>query len=172
MEDTHNECCHSSVVRSLEQRAEGERKKDIKEGIASVLSAMKPLASEDASVGDYVHVGVIGSTSFYDRTGRSERICKAVGRKLAEKKVLLFTGGMEGIAESMGRAFWTESQKRDDKQKARGRVFHLLPSIGFAAWDYGVTLPAGQTMADRRIVLAKCAQVCFIRSCVFELNRD
>jgi len=156
MEGQSTAFTHTAVVHKLESMTETEKQKPIKEGIANVIEVIKPLEK----VADYVHVGVIGSTSFYDRSGRSERICEAIGRKLAQQNTILFTGGMTGIAESMGKAFWDESQKDEArKDKGRGRVFHLLPAIGFEEWNYGVTITAGAYMEDRRIILAKCAQV-------------
>jgi len=155
---------HADVVRSLEAQATTEKQSAIKQGVENVVSKIKTL--ED--VANYVPVGIIGSTSFYDRTGRSERICQAIGQKLAQRRTLLLTGGMTGIAESMGRGFWAEAQK-NDSSVGLGRVFHLLPAIGFEKWEYGTTISAGQYMEDRRIILAKCAKV-FYHDLAHSLN--
>lgn len=96
-------------------------------------------------------VAVLGSTDFYHP--ESERTCIEVGRLLAAiPKLILITGGVEGIGEAVGRSFFQERRRAGDEPL----VFHILPD-GEVAWDYGVTLFAGADMSERREVLARLA---------------
>lgn len=92
---------------------------------------------------------VIGSTSFWH--AESEATCIAIGQRLAQiPELLLITGGVEGVGETLGRSFY---QTRC-AAKAEPRVYHVLPQ-GEDAWDYGETLFAGRDMFQRREVLAR-----------------
>lgn len=96
---------------------------------------------------------VIGSTDFWHP--ESEATCQAVGQLLAGvPDLLLLTGGVEGVGETVGRSFF---QARIAAW-AEPRVYHVLPH-GEEAWDYGETLFAGRDMAERREVLARLARV-------------
>lgn len=96
---------------------------------------------------------VIGSTSFWHAD--SEATCLVLGRLLAAiPELALVTGGVEGVGETVGRAFF---QARCDAGR-EPRVYHVLPE-GEPEWDYGVTLFAGADMAERREVLARLADL-------------
>jgi uncharacterized protein (TIGR00725 family) len=98
-------------------------------------------------------LGIIGSSMFWGFD--SPAICKSVGRALATiKNLVLLTGGVSGVGEAIGRAYWQESRSRSGKPA----VFHILPR-GFGSWDYGVTIHAGVTMWDRREILGRLASV-------------
>ena len=48
-----------------------------------------------------VCVGILGSTSFFDRTGTSENVCKAIGQEISKRnKFFLISGGLSGVAET------------------------------------------------------------------------
>jgi len=96
---------------------------------------------------------VIGSTSFWHAD--SEATCVAVGRLLADvPDLLLVTGGVEGVGETVGRSFFLARTQAGREP----RVYHLLPH-GEEAWDYGETFFAGRDMAERREVLTRLARV-------------
>ncbi len=100
-----------------------------------------------------IRVAVIGSQSFHSHISRS--ICEAAGRELANiENLVLLTGGLSGIGETLGRSFWMA-------RKNQGRsplVYHILPE-GSEAWDYGLTLFGGFSMSDRRSILARMASL-------------
>jgi hypothetical protein len=94
-------------------------------------------------------LGVLGSTEFWHAD--SERTCAEMGRLLAGiPGLVLLTGGVEGIGEAVGRAFF--EQRRHAGQEPH--VYHVLPE-GEPAWDYGVTLFAGADMTERREILGR-----------------
>jgi uncharacterized protein (TIGR00725 family) len=96
---------------------------------------------------------IIGSTSFWHP--ESERTCVEVGRQLAGiPGLLLITGGVEGVGETVGRSFF---QARGTAGQ-EARVYHVLPE-GEEKWDYGATHFAGSDMAERREVLGRLANV-------------
>jgi predicted Rossmann-fold nucleotide-binding protein len=96
---------------------------------------------------------VIGSTDFWH--AESERTCMEVGRLLAALPALvLITGGVEGVGETIGRSFF--QARRTARQEPR--VYHVLPE-GEEAWDYGDTFFAGSDMAQRREVLGRLAKL-------------
>lgn len=98
-------------------------------------------------------VAVIGSQSFWGDD--SEKICTAFGAGLGRvADVVLLTGGVGGVGEAVGRAFF---QAREYLSLAPN-TFHVLP-MDDEAWDYGVTVFTGCTMDDRREVLARLASV-------------
>jgi hypothetical protein len=94
-------------------------------------------------------LGVLGSTDFWHAD--SERTCAAIGRLLAGiPRLVLLTGGVEGIGEAVGRSFF--QARRDGGREPR--VYHVLPE-GDEAWDYGDTLFAGSDMTERREILGR-----------------
>lgn len=96
---------------------------------------------------------IIGSTSFWH--AESERTCSEVGRLLAAiPQLVLITGGVEGVGESVGRSFF--NTRRNACQVPQ--VFHILP-VGEATWDYGETLFAGTDMEERREILARMSAI-------------
>jgi uncharacterized protein (TIGR00725 family) len=98
-------------------------------------------------------VVVIGSTSFWH--GESEATCTRIGRSLAAiPGLVLITGGVEGVGETVGRGF---CQARCEAGQVP-LIYHVLPE-GEEAWDYGETLFAGSNMSERREVLARLADV-------------
>jgi SLOG cluster4 family len=100
-----------------------------------------------------LRVGVLGSTDFWHAD--SERTCAEIGRLLAAiPKLLLLTGGVEGIGEAIGRSFF--DARRNAGQEAR--VYHLLPE-GEPIWDYGDTLFAGADMTERREILGRLSRL-------------
>src|SRR5262245_4608206 len=98
---------------------------------------------------DGPRVVVIGSTSFWQAD--SEPTCVHVGRLLATiPDLVLITGGVEGVGETVGRAFFGASRPAG----AEARVYHVLPH-GEDAWDYGETIFAGDDMSQRREILGR-----------------
>lgn len=96
-------------------------------------------------------IAVIGSTSFWHPD--SEVTCRLIGAQLAElDRLLLFTGGLSGVGETVGRSFFAACGSGEE------RTFHLLPA-GCIAWDYGVTLVAGRDMEERRKILGRMAPI-------------
>lgn len=92
---------------------------------------------------------VIGSTSFW--ASDSGLVCQLAGRSMATiSGAVLITGGVSGVGETVGRAFYKE---RTERRQEPG-VFHVLP-WGCARWDYGETLFAGRSMGERREVLGR-----------------
>ncbi len=61
---------------------------------------------------------------------------------------------MAGVGEVVGRSFWNARQPGGDEP----HVFHVLPEE-FGAWDYGATLFAGDTLEERREVLARVSSI-------------
>ena len=99
-------------------------------------------------------VVAIGSTSFWGTS--TQAICEATGRKLAKlKDVAILTGGVSGIPEALSHSFW---QQRRQQGEEKPPVFHIQPA-GFTPWDYGENLTAGNTLEQRRWVLAHLAPV-------------
>jgi predicted Rossmann-fold nucleotide-binding protein len=97
-------------------------------------------------------VVAIGSTVLW--SPESREICSVLGELLAGVAHLcLITGGVRGVGETMGRAFYGRSKERGRSC----RVFHLLPR-GERPWDYGKTLFAGDDMEERREVLGRIAR--------------
>lgn len=96
---------------------------------------------------------VIGSTSYYHHESAST--CSIIGGLLATvPNLLIITGGRTGIGEGVGRSVF-------DTRKQNGcepDVFHILPR-GCTGWDYGTTLFAGSSMAERREILARLTQL-------------
>ena len=46
-------------------------------------------------------VGLLGSTSFFDNTGNSKKVCEAIGREVSRRSsYILCTGGLSGVAET------------------------------------------------------------------------
>ena len=98
-------------------------------------------------------LGIIGGTSFWHP--QSQAMCVELGRLLARfKGLVLLTGGVEGVGETVGRSLYA-ARKPDD---GGPNVFHILPK-GFARWDYGDTLFAGKDMRERREILGRLADV-------------
>lgn len=96
-------------------------------------------------------VAVIGSTAFRHRD--SKRTCAEIGHRLAQlKQVVLLTGGVPGVGETVGRAFDLA------RRRAWGScaVYHILPHNS-SVWDYGYTLFAGADMEERRETLGRLA---------------
>ena len=94
-------------------------------------------------------VGVLGSTDFWHTD--SERTCSEIGRLLADiSGLVLFTGGVEGIGEAVGRSFFQARCASGQEP----RVYHVLPD-GEQSWDYGETLFAGSDMTERREILGR-----------------
>ncbi|MGB5968654.1 MAG: response regulator [Spirulinaceae cyanobacterium] len=99
-------------------------------------------------------VAIIGSTSFWQKS--TEAICYATGRKLAAlTEIAILTGGVSGIPEAVSRSFYQHRQGGGDDNPP---VFHVQPQ-GFLPWDYGHNLTAGQTLKQRRFVLAHAAPI-------------
>jgi uncharacterized protein (TIGR00725 family) len=100
-----------------------------------------------------IRLAIIGSQSFHSHTSQS--ICEAAGKELAKiDSLVLLTGGVAGIGETVGRSFY-----RARKQLGTlPQVFHILPE-GSEPWDYGLTLFGGFSMSDRRAILARMASL-------------
>jgi SLOG-like protein len=95
---------------------------------------------------------VIGSTSFWH--AESEATCTAIGYNLSTlDRLVLVTGGVEGVGEALGRSFWASCGGASDRC-----VIHILPR-GYRKWDYGETLFAGSDMWERREILGRLADV-------------
>lgn len=98
-------------------------------------------------------VAVIGSTSFWH--GDSEQTCIEIGRCLANlDNLVLLTGGVPGVGECIGRSFAEGCRKRTKTPN----VIHILPR-GFNAWDYGLTIFAGDDLSERREILGRLAKI-------------
>ena len=98
-------------------------------------------------------IGIIGGTRM-THPG-SEDICRQIGRRLAAMPdQTLLTGGVAGIGDTIGRAYF---QTRRDIGM-RGEVVHLLPQ-GVVGPDYGRTETAGTDMSTRREILGRLAGV-------------
>ena len=98
-------------------------------------------------------VAVLGSTEFHHPM--SGALCAARGHALAGvPRVLLLTGGVEGVGEAVGRAFHAAL----GPLRARDRVHHVLP-VGAWDWDYGTTWYAGADMSERREILARLSGI-------------
>jgi len=94
-------------------------------------------------------VAILGSTSF--RHEASEAICTEIGACVADLEgLVLLTGGVTGVGERVGRSY-AEGCRKAGRHPA---VIHVLPH-GRAAWNYGVTLHAGDDMAERREILGR-----------------
>lgn len=47
-----------------------------------------------------IPIGILGSTSFFDKTGKSQEICKAIGKQIhVMDRYVCVTGGLGGVAE-------------------------------------------------------------------------
>jgi len=68
--------------------------------------------------------------------------------------LVLLTGGVPGVGETVGRAF-----AKGCRNLGRApQVVHVLPR-GCACWDYGTTLFAGEDMGERREILGRVAEL-------------
>jgi hypothetical protein len=92
---------------------------------------------------------VIGSTSFWGPDSRS--LCEAIAADLAAlAKLVVLTGGMDGVGLTFGRAF-------ADARRSAGQpenLFHLLPR-GRGPCNNGITLSAGIDYHESREVLGR-----------------
>jgi uncharacterized protein (TIGR00725 family) len=96
-------------------------------------------------------VGILGSTSFFHPS--TESICTALGHQLAQhSQVTLLTGGMPGVAEAVARNF------HQSYIGGTTPIYQLLPT-GFEPGAFGKLLVAGQTLEQRRWLLAQLAPV-------------
>ncbi|MDY6786201.1 MAG: hypothetical protein SW833_27250 [Cyanobacteriota bacterium] len=94
-------------------------------------------------------LAVIGSLSFSHPA--TEKICQAIGQKLADFcDLIVITGGVAGVPEAVSRSLW---QRRQTVSTGGSSVYHVQPQ-GFEAWDYGENLTAGATLVARRQILA------------------
>ncbi len=94
-------------------------------------------------------LAVIGSTSFWHSD--SQATCEAFGELLtAFPQIVLLTGGVGGVGESVGRSFHAAAARVGQPSQ----IFHVLPH-GEGSWDYGKTLFAGENMEERREVLGR-----------------
>jgi predicted Rossmann-fold nucleotide-binding protein len=100
-----------------------------------------------------LRLAVIGSTSFWGHD--SKEICRSVGTQLATlENLILLTGGVSGVGETLGRSFFGTRQQL----AVVPNTYHILPR-GYGSWDYGITLYGGASMAERREILGRIAQV-------------
>ncbi|MGD1907059.1 MAG: pentapeptide repeat-containing protein [Leptolyngbyaceae cyanobacterium] len=100
-------------------------------------------------------VGILGSTSFFHPS--TESICTALGQQLAQQsQVTLLTGGMPGVAEAVARNF--HQFYRGTAIGGTAPIYQLLPT-GFEPGAFGKRLVAGQTLEQRRWLLAQLAPV-------------
>ena len=100
-------------------------------------------------------VGILGSTSFFHPS--TESICTTLGQQLAQQfPVTLLTGGMPGVAEAVARNF--HHSYRGTATRSTAPIYQLLP-IGFEPGAFGKPLVAGQTLEQRRWLLAQLAPV-------------
>lgn len=90
-------------------------------------------------------IGLLGSVEFWGST--SEAICRAIGVSVAQAGVVLVTGGMTGVAETAAKAAL--------QYDANASVYSLLPTM-CPPLPYGVTIPCGRDMAERRQILGRC----------------
>ncbi len=98
-------------------------------------------------------IAIIGSTEFWHED--SQQTCEALGELLAGlSDIVILTGGVEGIGETVGRRFSVASARLGHSAK----IFHVLPR-GEATWDYGETLFAGDDMEQRREILGRLANI-------------
>lgn len=98
-------------------------------------------------------LGIIGSTVLWH--AESNATCIALGRALAGLDgVLLLTGGVEGVGETVGRSFHAARTRRGEARC----VFHVLPR-GSRQWDYAETLFAGSNMSERREIFGRLADI-------------
>eukprot|EP01119_Soliformovum_irregulare_P013888 TRINITY_DN3739_c0_g1_i3.p1 TRINITY_DN3739_c0_g1~~TRINITY_DN3739_c0_g1_i3.p1 ORF type:complete len:206 (-),score=41.33 TRINITY_DN3739_c0_g1_i3:16-633(-) len=104
----------------------------------------------DHAVGESIRIAVIGSGSFFGED--SEKVCTSVGEALTKiPNVTLITGGISGVGEGVGRAFYQHKKQGQN-------VFHVLPRPS-PSWDYGVTLKAGNDMFERREILGRLCPI-------------
>lgn len=95
-------------------------------------------------------IAVLGSTAFYGAL--SESICQILAADLAgTPEIVLLTGGVSGVGQTFGHAFFEARRS----QQLPPNVYHLLPAE-MAPVEYGVTLPAGDSLSDRREVRPCC----------------
>ena len=116
--------------------------------------SFEQLAAElEATLPAGPRVGIIGGTSFWQPESRS--LCTRLGGLLARLDgIVLLTGGVEGVGETVGRSF---ASAREENMR-RPNVVHVVPR-GSRRWDYGETHFAGEDMAERREVLGRLAGV-------------
>ncbi|MBK8233644.1 MAG: hypothetical protein IPK72_24485 [Candidatus Eisenbacteria bacterium] len=101
-------------------------------------------------------IAVLGSTAFYGAL--SESICQILAADLAgTPEIVLLTGGVSGVGQTFGHAFFEARRS----QQLPPNVYHLLPAE-MAPVEYGVTLPAGDSLSDRREVLGRVANLYII----------
>jgi hypothetical protein len=96
-------------------------------------------------------IAVIGSTSFWSKLGRP--VADLLGHSLgAMPDVVLLTGGMEGVAETVSRSFWLTRERIG----LPSNLVHLVPH-GMSPDFPGVAQRAGRDLEQRREVLAGVA---------------
>ncbi|KAJ8317747.1 hypothetical protein KUTeg_005651 [Tegillarca granosa] len=125
----------------------------------------KSLSVEDA-------VYIAGSTVFHSE--RSYEICRKIGQHLATlDSISVVTGGFYGVGETVGKAFYEETQKLWKKHK----VWHILPEQDssdrrkqarqnldgtFRVIDYGKTLFYGDCVRERETIAARVFDICIL----------
>ncbi len=98
-------------------------------------------------------VAVIGSGKFLGHD--TDAICAVVGSRLATlQDIVIITGGLSGVAEAVGRAYFAARQQLS----GNAHIYHILPR-GSGSWDYGVTLYGGNSLKDRREILGRLSAV-------------
>lgn len=103
---------------------------------------------------DATCVSIIGSTKFYG--AKSEAICQAIGNKIAKLNIVLFTGSMKAVQETVAKA--AISQQFEPK-----RIHHLAPGgedgKNPGVWrdeaKYGCWHEVGDCFEKRREALAR-----------------
>lgn len=96
---------------------------------------------------------MIGGSSFWHN--ESNETCSLIGISLARiDEVVLVTGGIAGVGEVVGNAFFKERMAL----AKLCNLFHVLP-VGSSPSQHGKTIYAGTTMKERREILGHVSDI-------------
>mmetsp|Transcript_11694 Transcript_11694/g.24444 ORF Transcript_11694/g.24444 Transcript_11694/m.24444 type:complete len:239 (-) Transcript_11694:556-1272(-) len=113
--------------------------------------------SETSLRGSGVVLAVFGSVDLHD-VRESEALCRAVGYALGQRLpgLTVVTGANAAVHDIVARSF---RRAVESTTGTKARLYHLAP-VGFrCGFDHGEVLVAGTDMAERRSLLARCADV-------------
>ncbi|XP_070541389.1 uncharacterized protein [Ptychodera flava] len=126
------------------------------------------------SLADFHNVVYIsGGTKFFWQ--KSESICRAIGKSLAQHdSIILVTGGFYGVGETVARSFL---DTRSALNKREENVWHIIPAKDeqdrrlqtrqaadrtFQSVPYGQTLFSGESVRQREAIVARVFDICIL----------
>nr|XP_006825953.1 PREDICTED: uncharacterized protein LOC102806317 [Saccoglossus kowalevskii] len=166
--DGYAESLRARVKKALDPKLRDSYDDELKETKINVhINCIKRSLPKD---GNFVYIS--GGTKFF--WDKSEAICKAIGKSLAEDDCnVLVTGGFYGVGETVARSFL---ERRISLGKEEN-VWHILPTKDdqdrrlqgrqnenrtFQTIPFGQTLFSGESVRQRESVVARVFDICIL----------